>query len=90
MVKAKSISEEFGSVLIFDEIQTFCRTGEWFAADYFDVEPDVITFGKGLGGGVPIAGIIIHDRLKPFEDLMEDLHTFQNNHIGLCCGNKDN
>jgi len=88
LVKAKSISEELGSVLIFDEIQTFCRTGEWFAADYFDVEPDVITFGKGLGGGVPIAGIIIHDRLKPFEDLMEDLHTFQNNHIGYAAAIK--
>jgi 4-aminobutyrate aminotransferase-like enzyme len=88
LVMARKICNEFGSVLIFDEIQTFCRTGEWFAAEYFDVEPDVITFGKGLGAGVPIAGIIIHDRLKPFEDLMEDLHTFQNNHIGYAAAMK--
>jgi 4-aminobutyrate aminotransferase-like enzyme len=88
LVKARAISNEFGSVLIFDEIQTSCRTGEWFAAEYFDVEPDVITFGKGLGAGVPIAGIIIHDRLKAFEDLMEDLHTFQNNHIGFAAAMK--
>ncbi len=86
--KARAITDEFGAVLIYDEIQTFCRTGEWFAADYFDVEPDVITFGKGLGAGVPIAGIIIHDRLRPFEDIMEDLHTFQNNHIGFAAALK--
>jgi len=88
LIRARTICDEFGSVLIFDEIQTSCRTGEWFAAEYFDVEPDVITFGKGLGAGVPISGIIIHDRLKPFEDLMEDLHTFQNNHIGYAAALK--
>lgn len=86
--EARKISDEFGSLLIFDEIQTFCRTGHWFAADYYGVEPDVITFGKGLGAGIPIAGIIIHDRLLPFEDLMEDLHTFQNNHVGYAAALK--
>jgi 4-aminobutyrate aminotransferase-like enzyme len=86
--KARAICDEFGALLIYDEIQTFCRTGEWFAADYFGVEPDVISFGKGIGAGVPVAGIVIHDRLKPFEDLMEDLHTFQNNHIGFAAALK--
>ena len=38
---------------------------------------------RDLGAGVPVAGIIIHDRLNAFEDLMEDLHTFQNNQLGL-------
>lgn len=81
--KVRKICDEFGALLIFDEIQTFARTGRWFAADYFGVEPDTISFGKGIGAGVPVAGIVIHDRLKPFEDIMEDLHTFQNNHIGF-------
>lgn len=35
-----------------------------------------------------MAGIVIHDRLKPFEDIMEDLHTFQNNHIGFAAALK--
>jgi 4-aminobutyrate aminotransferase-like enzyme len=86
--KARAICDEFGALLIFDEIQTFCRTGKWFAADFYGVEPDVISFGKGMGAGVPVAGIIIHDRLIPFEDMMEDLHTFQNNHIGFAAALK--
>ncbi len=86
--RAREICDEFGALLIFDEIQTFSRTGKWFAADYFGVEPDVLSFGKGIGAGVPIAGIVIHDRLKPFEDLMEDLHTYQNNHIGFAASLK--
>lgn len=86
--RVREICDEFGTVLIFDEIQTYCRTGKFFAAEYYGVEPDVIVVAKGLGAGVPIAGIIIHDRLKPFEDGMEDLHTFQNNHLGMAAALK--
>lgn len=86
--RAREICDEFGALLIFDEIQCFARTGKWFAADYYGVEPDIIVMGKGIGGGVPIAGIIIHDRLTPFECLGEDLHTYQNNHIGFAAALK--
>jgi 4-aminobutyrate aminotransferase-like enzyme len=86
--RAREICDEFGALLIFDEIQCFARTGKWFAADYYGVEPDIIVMGKGIGGGVPIAGIIIHDRLTPFERLGEDLHTYQNNHIGFAAALK--
>ena len=86
--RAREICDEFGALLIFDEIQCFARTGKWFAADYYGVEPDIIVMGKGIGGGVPIAGIIIHDRLIPFERLGEDLHTYQNNHIGFAAALK--
>jgi len=86
--RAREICDEFGALLIFDEIQCFARTGKWFAADYYGVEPDIVVMGKGIGGGVPIAGIIIHDRLTPFERLGEDLHTYQNNHIGLAAALK--
>lgn len=41
----------------------------------------MIVFAKGVGAGIPIAGIIIHDRLRGFENLMEDMNTFQNNMI---------
>lgn len=45
--------------LIFDEVQTgFGRLGEWFAAHYFDVFPDIITVGKAIGSGYPLAGLI--------------------------------
>ncbi len=45
-------------LLIADEIQTgFCRTGDWFACSYEDVEPDLITTAKGIAGGLPLAGV---------------------------------
>ena len=86
--KAREICDETGALLIFDEIQTFCRTGKYFAAEYYDVEPDIIVFAKGMGGGMPIGGIIIHDRLTGFENLMEDMQTFQNNHLSYAAAMK--
>jgi len=72
----RKICDEFGVPLIFDEIQTFARIGTIFAADYFGVTPDIIVLGKGLGAGIPIAAIIVSDRLKGLEPDGEDLHTF--------------
>ncbi|PIP38288.1 MAG: aspartate aminotransferase family protein, partial [Desulfobacterales bacterium CG23_combo_of_CG06-09_8_20_14_all_51_8] len=47
-----------------------------FAADYFGVTPDIIVLGKALGAGLPLAGIIISDKLKGFDPDTEELHTF--------------
>ena len=48
-----------GAVFIADEIQTgFCRTGDWFASDHEGLEPDLVTTAKGMGGGLPIAGVV--------------------------------
>jgi len=45
-------------VFVADEIQTgFGRTGKWFASEHEGVVPDVITTAKGIGGGMPLAGI---------------------------------
>lgn len=72
----RSLCDEFGTLLVFDEIQTFARIGEMFAADYFGVEPDIIVLGKGLGAGLPLAAIIISDKLEGFSPHAEELHTF--------------
>lgn len=77
--RIRQICDEFGALLIFDEIQTYCRIGKFFAAEYYDVEPDIIVLGKSLGAGFPIAAIIIHDKLKGFDMNSEELHTFANN-----------
>ncbi|BBH68945.1 aspartate aminotransferase family protein [Actinoplanes sp. OR16] len=51
-------SKHNGAVFIADEIQTgFARTGAWFACEHEGVEPDLITTAKGMGGGLPIAGV---------------------------------
>ncbi len=78
----RRICDEFGVPLIFDEIQTYARIGRFFAAEYFDVTPDIIVLGKGFGAGLPIAAIIISDRLTGFEQDGEELHTFANSSVG--------
>jgi 4-aminobutyrate aminotransferase-like enzyme len=79
--RIREICDEFGVLLIFDEIQTYCRIGRFFAAEHYEVEPDIIVLGKALGAGFPLAAIIIHDRLKGFEMHGEELHTFANNSV---------
>jgi 4-aminobutyrate aminotransferase-like enzyme len=78
----RKICDEFSVPLIFDEIQTYARTGRFFGADYFGVTPDIIALGKGFGAGLPIAAIIISDKLKGFEPDGEELHTFANSSVG--------
>ena len=65
LARLREICDERDLVLIFDEIQTgFGRTGRMFAADHFGVTPDILTFGKGLGGsGMPIAGLLTSDKM---------------------------
>ena len=47
-----------GILFIADEIQTgFCRTGDWFASEFEDVVPDLVTTAKGIAGGLPLSGL---------------------------------
>lgn len=79
----RSLCDEFRTLLIFDEIQTFARIGEMFAADYFGVTPDILVLGKGLGAGLPLAAIVIGDHLEGFAPDTEELHTFANPSLSM-------
>ena len=63
----REICDEFGIMLIIDEVQTgLGRTGRMWASDFYGIEPDVLVFGKGVGGGFPLAGVLARNRFAKF------------------------
>lgn len=59
----RQLCDETGTLLIFDEVQTGVgRTGRWFAHQYDNVVPDVMTLAKGLGGGIPIGAVACSEK----------------------------
>ncbi|MFC9917959.1 acetylornithine transaminase [Agromyces binzhouensis] len=56
---ARELTRRHGALLIIDEVQTGAgRTGEWFAFQHAGILPDAITVAKGMGGGIPIGGLV--------------------------------
>jgi len=55
LVELRKICDQHGILLIFDEVQTgFGRTGKWFAADIFNVQPDILAIAKAIANGFPL------------------------------------
>lgn len=68
--RAREICDESGALLIVDEIQSgMGRTGKMYAYEHYDIDPDIVTIAKGLGGGVPIGAVIasskVHEVFEP-------------------------
>jgi len=64
----RALCDEKGILLILDEIQTGVgRAGSLFAYEQYGVEPDIMTLGKGLGGGFPVAATLAKDAVCLFE-----------------------
>jgi 4-aminobutyrate aminotransferase len=58
LIKLRKICDEYGILLIADEIQSgFARTGKMFALEHYSVEPDLTTIAKSLAGGMPLSGV---------------------------------
>ncbi|MFW6137811.1 MAG: aspartate aminotransferase family protein [Spirochaetota bacterium] len=81
--RIREICDEFGIILIFDEIQTgFGRLGSMFASELYNTCPDILTFGKAIAGGFPLAGVMQKEELKPPEPAT-DSYTFAHFPVSL-------
>jgi acetylornithine/N-succinyldiaminopimelate aminotransferase len=64
----RALTDAHGLLLIFDEIQTgMGRTGRLFHYEHTGIEPDIMTLGKGIGGGVPLAALLATEKASCFE-----------------------
>jgi acetylornithine/N-succinyldiaminopimelate aminotransferase len=64
----RNLTHDANVLLILDEIQTgMGRTGRMFCFEHFGVQPDILTLGKGLGGGVPLAALVAREDVCLFE-----------------------
>jgi acetylornithine/N-succinyldiaminopimelate aminotransferase len=85
----RQICYEENIVLIFDEIQCgLGRTGYMFAKDYHDVQPDIITSAKALGGGVPIGAIMVSEALSKTMEFGDHGTTFGGNPLATAAALK--
>ncbi|MBL7124323.1 MAG: aminotransferase class III-fold pyridoxal phosphate-dependent enzyme [Actinobacteria bacterium] len=78
----RDICTKHGIILIWDCIQTaFGRIGDWSAANYYGVTPDIMVLGKSMGAGYPINAVVISDDIQGVKMDGIDLHTFGNNQV---------
>ncbi|GAB3543287.1 acetylornithine transaminase [Noviherbaspirillum agri] len=68
MKALRKLTKERNLLLIVDEVQAgMGRTGELFAYQLSEIEPDIMTLGKGIGGGVPLAALLCREEVAVFE-----------------------
>lgn len=68
MSAVRELCDKNDVILIFDEIQTgIGRTGKMFGYQHFDIQPDIFTLAKALGGGIPIGAVCAKDAVCAFE-----------------------
>jgi acetylornithine/N-succinyldiaminopimelate aminotransferase len=85
LVELKNLTEKYEALLILDEIQSgYGRSGRFFAYQYSDVQPDLITMAKGMGNGFPIGGVLIQPEIKPWFGMLGT--TFGGNHLACAAG----
>jgi acetylornithine/N-succinyldiaminopimelate aminotransferase len=83
--KIRALCDKTGALLILDEVQSgYGRTGNFFAHQYADIKPDIITVAKGMGNGFPIAGVLINPIIQSKYSMLGT--TFGGNHLACAAG----
>lgn len=87
MKQVKQLCEDNGLLLIFDEVQTgLGRTGKLFGYQHYNVEPDIFTLAKALGGGVPIGALLAKEYVAAAFEPGDHGSTFGGNPFACAAG----
>jgi 4-aminobutyrate aminotransferase-like enzyme len=86
--RVAELCRKHGITLIFDEVfGGFGRTGRMFSHEHFGVRPDIMTFAKAIGGGLPLAGYIATEEVGSALVVGDHFTTFgTNNQVGIAAG----
>jgi acetylornithine/N-succinyldiaminopimelate aminotransferase len=84
----RRLSDDYGLLLIFDEVQTGVgRTGRFFAHEWTGVTPDIMTIAKGIGGGFPMGACLATERAASGMTVGSHASTFGGNPLAMAVGN---
>jgi acetylornithine aminotransferase len=82
MQELETLCHTYGAALILDEVQSgYGRTGRFFAHQWNDIHPDIITMGKGIANGFPCGGILIAPQFKARKGMLGT--TFGGNYLAM-------
>jgi 4-aminobutyrate aminotransferase len=85
--RVRESCDRYGTLLIFDEVPSFARTGTMFACEQTGAAPDILVLGKGLGGGVmPMAAVIARDGLNVAAGGALGHYTHEKSSLGCAAG----
>ncbi|WP_010580461.1 aspartate aminotransferase family protein [Liquorilactobacillus vini] len=87
LAELRRICDQYGILLIFDEIQSgYGRTGYLFAKDYYGIEPDILTAAKGIANGLPLSAVL--GKTKYMDQWLPGAHggTFGGNPLACAAG----
>jgi len=77
----RALCNEFGALLIFDEVKTGVKIARGGATEYFKVKPDITVLAKAIGGGMPLAAF------GSSAEIMEELNSLRVIHVGTYASN---
>ena len=82
----RSLCDKYGACLILDEVQSgYGRSGKFFAHQWEEIRPDIITMGKGIANGFPCGGILISPEFKAVKGMLGT--TFGGNYLAMAAAN---
>lgn len=85
----QALCQEYGALLIIDEIQTgIGRTGTFYAYEQYQIEPDIFTLAKGLGNGIPVGAMVGKTELASFFGPGSHGSTFGGNKLAMSVASK--